>query len=198
MPSGPSAAANASAQIGVFRDLEHIRATTPESARVLWYSPAYVALLAQRRGVRLERPADAAAFEAQLRATGADYIYLAHLHPRDSAHRLGHPLDPLGYAEPFAREVWRRNGPGGEPRAVLLAGRQVPDSRQAKIEMKLSVVIPCYNEAATIHRILDAVHASPWPDKEIIVVDDCSTDGTRERLHGRAARARSTSCSCTR
>ncbi|HET6265210.1 MAG TPA: glycosyltransferase family 2 protein [Usitatibacter sp.] len=50
--------------------------------------------------------------------------------------------------------------------------------------MKLSVVIPCYNEAATIHRILDAVHASPWPDKEIIVVDDCSRDGTRERLVG--------------
>ena len=50
--------------------------------------------------------------------------------------------------------------------------------------MKLSVVIPCYNEAATIDRILDAVRASPWPDKEVIVVDDCSRDGTRERLEG--------------
>jgi len=50
--------------------------------------------------------------------------------------------------------------------------------------MKLSVVIPCYNEQATIHRILDAVHASPWADKEIIVVDDCSRDGTRDRLQG--------------
>ena len=48
--------------------------------------------------------------------------------------------------------------------------------------MKLSVVIPCYNEVATIERIIDAVRASPWPVKEIIVVDDCSTDGTRERL----------------
>ncbi|HUP98182.1 MAG TPA: glycosyltransferase family 2 protein [Usitatibacter sp.] len=53
--------------------------------------------------------------------------------------------------------------------------------------MKLSVVIPCYNEAATIDRILDAVRASPWPDKEIIVVDDCSRDGTRERLQGELA-----------
>jgi hypothetical protein len=134
VPSGPSAAANASAQIGVFRDLEHIRATTPESARVLWYSPAYVALLAQRRGVRLERPADAAAFEAQLRATGADFVYLAHLHPRDSAHRLGHPLDPLAFAELFAREVWRRNGPDGEPRAVLLAvdRSRIPDTQRSK------------------------------------------------------------------
>jgi glycosyltransferase involved in cell wall biosynthesis len=50
--------------------------------------------------------------------------------------------------------------------------------------MKLSVVIPCYNEAATIDRILEAVRNSPWPDKEIIVVDDCSRDGTRERLQG--------------
>ena len=50
--------------------------------------------------------------------------------------------------------------------------------------MKLSVVIPCYNEAATIDRILAAVRASPWPEKEIIVVDDCSRDGTRERLQG--------------
>jgi glycosyltransferase involved in cell wall biosynthesis len=50
--------------------------------------------------------------------------------------------------------------------------------------MKLSVVIPCYNEAATIDRILAAVHDAPYPDKEIIVVDDRSTDGTRERLLG--------------
>ena len=50
--------------------------------------------------------------------------------------------------------------------------------------MKLSIVIPCYNELATIEHILDAVRASPWPDKEIIVVDDCSRDGTRDLLQG--------------
>lgn len=48
--------------------------------------------------------------------------------------------------------------------------------------MKLSVVIPCYNEAATIEKIIDAVRRAPYKDKEIIVVDDCSTDGTREIL----------------
>ena len=48
--------------------------------------------------------------------------------------------------------------------------------------MKLSVVIPCYNELSTIDRILEAVRQSPYPDKEIIVVDDCSVDGTREKL----------------
>jgi glycosyltransferase involved in cell wall biosynthesis len=50
--------------------------------------------------------------------------------------------------------------------------------------MKLSIVIPCYNERSTIAGILEAVHASPWPDKEIIVVDDCSRDGTRDLLQG--------------
>ena len=50
--------------------------------------------------------------------------------------------------------------------------------------MKLSVVIPCFNEVATIERVIDAVRAAPWPDKEIIVIDDASTDGTRELLAG--------------
>jgi glycosyltransferase involved in cell wall biosynthesis len=48
--------------------------------------------------------------------------------------------------------------------------------------MRLTVVIPCYNEIDTIDAIIDAVNDAPFPDKEIIIVDDCSTDGTRERL----------------
>ncbi len=50
--------------------------------------------------------------------------------------------------------------------------------------MKLSVVIPCYNEVRTIDRIIAAVRGSPHKDTEIIVVDDGSADGTRERLNG--------------
>jgi glycosyltransferase involved in cell wall biosynthesis len=53
--------------------------------------------------------------------------------------------------------------------------------------MRLSVVIPCYNERATIAAVLTAVENSPYPDKEIIVVDDCSTDGTRELLQANLA-----------
>lgn len=48
--------------------------------------------------------------------------------------------------------------------------------------MLLSVIIPCYNEANTIGKIIEAVNNSPYPHKEIIVVDDCSTDGTVEIL----------------
>ena len=45
----------------------------------------------------------------------------------------------------------------------------------------LSVLIPVYNERNTIEAILDRVHATPMK-KEIVCVDDFSTDGTRERL----------------
>ncbi len=48
--------------------------------------------------------------------------------------------------------------------------------------MKLSVVIPCYNEKSTIADVIAAVRNAPGGDKEIIVVDDCSTDGTGELL----------------
>ena len=48
--------------------------------------------------------------------------------------------------------------------------------------MRLSVVIPCFNERETISALLDAVIASPHANKEIIVVDDFSTDGTRDLL----------------
>jgi len=46
---------------------------------------------------------------------------------------------------------------------------------------KLSVVIPVYNECATIQTVIAKVQAVNLP-KEIIIVDDCSTDGTRELL----------------
>jgi glycosyltransferase involved in cell wall biosynthesis len=48
--------------------------------------------------------------------------------------------------------------------------------------MKLSVIIPCYNELGTISQVVQAVKASPIKDLEIIVVDDYSTDGTRDFL----------------
>ena len=48
--------------------------------------------------------------------------------------------------------------------------------------MKLSIVIPCYNEAKTIRTIVERVRAAPVAEKEIIVVDDCSRDGTRDIL----------------
>ncbi len=50
---------------------------------------------------------------------------------------------------------------------------------------KLSIIIPIYNEAATIHLILDKIKNVSLPDnikKEIIVVDDCSTDNSKTKI----------------
>jgi glycosyltransferase involved in cell wall biosynthesis len=50
---------------------------------------------------------------------------------------------------------------------------------------KLSIVIPVYNEAKTIHHLIGLVVAAPLPDglaREIICVNDCSKDGTEEKL----------------
>ena len=56
--------------------------------------------------------------------------------------------------------------------------------------MKLSVVIPCYNEEGTIEEIVAAVRKSPYPASEIIVVDDCSRDGSRKKLEALKAEGR--------
>jgi glycosyltransferase involved in cell wall biosynthesis len=48
--------------------------------------------------------------------------------------------------------------------------------------MKLSIIIPCYNESSTIVSLINAVKQSPVTDREIIIVDDGSKDGTRDIL----------------
>lgn len=52
-------------------------------------------------------------------------------------------------------------------------------------DIVLSVVIPCYNEKDTIETVLDAVRNCGVKHTEIIVVDDCSQDGTRDLLQGK-------------
>ncbi|TFG80912.1 MAG: glycosyltransferase family 2 protein [Chrysiogenales bacterium] len=48
--------------------------------------------------------------------------------------------------------------------------------------MKLSIIIPVFNEKNTIAAVIQAVRNSPVAEKEIIIVDDFSSDGTRELL----------------
>src|SRR4051812_12626804 len=68
--------------------------------------------------------------------------------------------------------------------ADLAAENHCPPATPARAlpaNFKLSVVIPVYNEQATIRQVIDNVAALPVA-KEIIVVDDASTDGTRQVL----------------
>jgi glycosyltransferase involved in cell wall biosynthesis len=63
----------------------------------------------------------------------------------------------------------------GEPACRQLGIYPIPE------DFKLSVVIPVYNERQWVRELLRRVQAVPIP-KEIVIVDDCSTDGTREIL----------------
>ena len=48
--------------------------------------------------------------------------------------------------------------------------------------MKLSIIIPCFNERPTIMQLIEAVRQSPVISKQLVIVDDGSTDGSRELL----------------
>jgi len=67
----------------------------------------------------------------------------------------------------------------------LSASPAVPLYALPPITLRLSVVIPCFNERDTVMQLIDRVLAVPI-DKQVIVVDDCSTDGSREKLVQRA------------
>jgi glycosyltransferase involved in cell wall biosynthesis len=58
--------------------------------------------------------------------------------------------------------------------------------------MNLSVIIPCYNELNSIEQVVQSVIDATGPDREIIIIDDCSTDGTRalleQNIDGKSAR----------
>jgi glycosyltransferase involved in cell wall biosynthesis len=54
--------------------------------------------------------------------------------------------------------------------------------------MKISIVIPCFNEVQTIATLVNKVLMVALPvEREIVIVDDCSTDGTRDYLATLAA-----------
>jgi glycosyltransferase involved in cell wall biosynthesis len=53
--------------------------------------------------------------------------------------------------------------------------------------VRVSIVIPCFNEEKTVEALVEAVRASELPDKEIVLVDDASTDGTWEIISTKLA-----------
>ena len=67
----------------------------------------------------LDYPASAEDMAAQIRRGRADYVYLSHVHPRDSAHRLGDPLAPAAYMHGRAEIAWWRPSSAGDIEAAL-------------------------------------------------------------------------------
>ena len=108
------------------------------------------------------------------------------------------PQDPAAYAfwETVYWVVLARapEGAGALPdrstgrKSISTCGRNGGHCRNASPpKMRISIVIPCYNEARTIRTIVDRVRASQVPDKEIIIVDDGSRDGSRDFLRTQIA-----------
>jgi glycosyltransferase involved in cell wall biosynthesis len=87
---------------------------------------------------------------------------------------------------------WKFDIEGDRPAASDFAGTRRQGTATLAIGrgtifvgMKVSVVIPRYNESKTIEEIIQAVRSAGLPELKMVVVDDCSTDGTRELLETR-------------
>ena len=52
----------------------------------------------------------------------------------------------------------------------------------AEVSPSVSVIVPCYNVVELVAQALDSVRRQTMPSFEVLVVDDGSTDGTRERV----------------
>ncbi len=50
------------------------------------------------------------------------------------------------------------------------------------IRPKVSLVVPCYNQNSTIKKTVENFLSTDYPNYEIIIIDDCSNDGTYEIL----------------
>jgi glycosyltransferase involved in cell wall biosynthesis len=74
----------------------------------------------------------------------------------------------------------------------VVTAREMKSAGTAESTVSLSVVIPCYNEVATLEQVIDAVLSARIAETEIIIVDDGSTDGTgdliRTKLESRVGR----------
>jgi glycosyltransferase involved in cell wall biosynthesis len=88
-----------------------------------------------------------------------------------------------GHVEPYTRAQTLFS----VEREELSGTREVGSGSPTK-KMKVSIVIPCYNEKATIERIVEAVRGTPVEHREIIVIDDCSQDGTQAVLREKLSR----------
>jgi glycosyltransferase involved in cell wall biosynthesis len=110
---------------------------------------------------------------------------IAELTPPEAQSRTLTPADSA--AQERVEESLGRLKELGEALAADETGEVAPLSYSLPAGFKLSVVIPVYNEDQTIRQVVASVAALPLP-KEIIIVDDSSTDGTRRVLEELATR----------
>src|SRR6185503_4208290 len=84
-----------------------------------------------------------------------------------------------GKSGEFARSSDR---PHGSQAPALIVGSKRYAEDPARHRNKLSVIMPVFNEKATFSTVFEILHAKQVPglDREIIIVESNSSDGTRE------------------
>ena len=119
-PDLAEARARAQLQLDLFADIEEIAKRTRADDRVMWVAPAYLALLADRRGVAAPDAAlPPAAYRQAVRDSGADYVFLSLYHPRDTIRTTAWRAGTAALME-HAKAVHVRAKDGGAVTSVLL------------------------------------------------------------------------------
>ena len=71
----------------------------------------------------------------------------------------------------------------------MAESKSTPNIHSSDPQPKLSIIIPIYNEEELLPEVLRRVRALPWPNREIILVNDCSTDKTQSILEPEKGRS---------
>jgi glycosyltransferase involved in cell wall biosynthesis len=116
--------------------------------------------------------------ELQFSGESEDFRHAGAVLQREEAGgwRLAEGRRQQGRAAPCRQECWETDFQ--RPTIAPMTSFRKP---LAADQFLLSVVIPVYNERDTVETVIDRVRAAPFR-KQIIVVDDASRDGTREKL----------------
>lgn len=101
-------------------DMARIQATTPPDAAIMWYTPNFIRLLAQRRALGFPEFTNESDTLRAVAAAAPDFLFLARLHPRDTREQTN-GLAMLRFAAQFAAPVWVSRAPDSdEVLSVLL------------------------------------------------------------------------------
>lgn len=118
-----------------------------------------------------------------------ELLLLVLRYPMLTMRRLALALPNWGLNRAFSRFHGHRNAP--RPQAVdrmgQAAAKLLPLDGGQESLARVTVGITCFNAAATIQRALDSALSQDWPNLEVLVVDDGSSDGSRELLAKAAA-----------
>ena len=118
-----AARARSRIHLDLMDDMKAIAALTLPGDRVMWVSPAHIALLAGRRGIAAPPPRAPEDYLSAVRAARPDFVFLSAYHPRDTirddAWRAG-----MAALAGQGEAVHARKAPDGRAQAVLLRLRE--------------------------------------------------------------------------